>query len=466
MHLTLSLRPTDWILHFIFLICIIAVFYIRKRPHLRTPWQQVFKSTAGMATFTILAIFIIIAQFDSIHFVVTHLDKSGQPRITQNLTLFDILVGKTKPRSEKTYSKPLAIHSLQKSWVVLPNGKEAYVHQRLTHGGKHLSSKNEIIPDLSFKIFQGALIGCGLSLCLSFIFLITYKIKLKLNWREATKNLTRGNTTLAWRTCIITLSCIFIVFSILMQLHLAYYLFGTDKIGQDIFLDTIKSIRTAILIGTLTTLFMLPFALFFGTIAGYFGGWVDDIIQYLYTTISAIPGVLLISAMVLVMQIYITNHPELFPTLADRADARLLTLCLILGLTSWASLCRLLRAETLKIREQDFVTAAISMGAKKIPIIVRHILPNVMHIIVITIVLDFSGLVMAEAILSYVGVGVDPTTSSWGNIINSSRLELAREPMVWWPLLAALVFMFLLVLTANLFADVVRDAFDPRLREL
>jgi peptide/nickel transport system permease protein len=88
-----------------------------------------------------------------------------------------------------------------------------------------------------------------------------------------------------------------------------------------------------------------------------------------------------------------------------------------------------------------------------------------MHIVLISVVLDFSGLVLAEAVLSYVGVGVDPSMNSWGNMINSARLEMAREPMVWWPLLAAFVFMFVLVLAANLFSDVVRDAFDPRLRK-
>lgn len=240
------------------------------------------------------------------------------------------------------------------------------------------------------------------------------------------------------------------------------HIFGTNKIGQDMFYESIKSVRTGLIIGIFTTIVMLPFALFFGMIAGYFGGWSDDVIQYLYTTLSSIPGVLLITAMVLMMQVIITAHPNLFPTIADRADARLLALCFILGITSWASLCRLLRAETLKLREQEFITASIAMGAKKIPIILRHILPNVMHIVIITIVLDFSGLVLAEAVLSYVGVGVDPTTASWGNMINTSRLELAREPMVWWPLCSALFMMFFLVLSANLFADAVRDAFDPK----
>ena len=104
-------------------------------------------------------------------------------------------------------------------------------------------------------------------------------------------------------------------------------------------------------------------------------------IQYLYTTLSSIPGVLLISASILVMQIYIANHPALFPTLIQRADARLLALCIILGITSWASLCRLLRGETLKLREQEYVQAARALGAGKFSIIFRHVMPNVMHIV-------------------------------------------------------------------------------------
>ena len=158
------------------------------------------------------------------------------------------------------------------------------------------------------------------------------------------------------------------------------------------------------------------------------------------------------------------NNAEHYPTLAQRADVRLLALCFILAVTGWADLCRFLRAETLKLRELEFVQAAKVLGVPQFKIVLRHIIPNVFHIVIITLVLDFSMLVLAEAVLSYVGVGVDPTTMSWGNMINSSRLELAREPVVWWPLLAALIAMFGLVLAANIFADAVRDAFDPYLR--
>ena len=118
----------------------------------------------------------------------------------------------------------------------------------------------------------------------------------------------------------------------------------------------------------------------------------------------------------------------------------------------------------MKLREVDYVQAAQAFGVGDFTIILRHLLPNVMHIVMISIVLDFSGLVLAEAVLSYINIGVDPSMHSWGNMINSARLEMAREPVVWWSLAAAFVFMFVLVLAANLFSDAVRDAFDPRIR--
>lgn len=112
----------------------------------------------------------------------------------------------------------------------------------------------------------------------------------------------------------------------------------------------------------------------------------------------------------------------------------------------------------------EFVTAAKAFGVGKFMIILRHIVPNLMHIILISVVLDFSGLVLAEAVLSYVGVGVDPTMYSWGNMINQARLEMARDPMVWWSLFSAFVFMFILVLAANLLSDRVQTVLDPRNR--
>ena len=207
----------------------------------------------------------------------------------------------------------------------------------------------------------------------------------------------------------------------------------------------------------------LPLAVVLGIVAGYFRGWVDDLIQYLYTTLNSIPGVLLIAAAVLMMQVLIDTHPQWFSTAAERADLRLLALCFILGLTSWTGLARLLRGEVLKLRELEYVQAAQAFGVSDLRIIARHLLPNLMHIVIIALVMDFSGLVLAEAVLSYVGIGVDPTMISFGTMINNARMELGREPVVWWSLVAAFTFMFAMVLAANLLADAVRDAFDPRM---
>jgi len=163
------------------------------------------------------------------------------------------------------------------------------------------------------------------------------------------------------------------------------------------------------------------------------------------------------------VQVLIETHGDWFATAAARADVRLLCLCLILGVTGWTSLCRLLRGEALKLREMEYIQAAQAFGVSSFRILTRHIVPNVMHIVLISVVMDFSALVLAEAVLSYIGVGVDPTMISFGTMINAARLEMSRDPVVWWSLMAAFIFMLALVLAANLFADAVRDAFDPRL---
>ena len=138
-------------------------------------------------------------------------------------------------------------------------------------------------------------------------------------------------------------------------------------------------------------------------------------------------------------------------------------MCFILGLTSWTGLARLLRGEVLKLRELEYIQAAQAFGVSDLRIISRHLLPNLMHIVIIAVAMDFSGLVLTEAVLSYIDIGVDPNMISFGTMINNARMELGREPVVWWSLVAAFSFMFVLVLAANLLADAVRDAFDPRM---
>ncbi|CCN19478.1 putative oligopeptide transport integral membrane protein [Bordetella bronchiseptica MO211] len=282
--------------------------------------------------------------------------------------------------------------------------------------------------------------------------------------RAALADLAANRTELPWRAMWITYAIICLLALTVSMLAGGYHVLGTDRTGNDVLWQALKSVRTALIIGSLTTLAMLPPALAFGIAAGYFKGKADDAIQYLYTTLTSIPSVLLVAACALMMQVYIDNHAELFDTSAARADLRLFLLCMILGLTGWAGLCRLLRAETLKLRELEYVQAARAFGVSHWRIMTRHLLPNVMHIVLITVVLEFSGLVLYEAVLSYLGIGVDPSMNSFGSMIDSARLEMSRDPMIWWNLLAAFGFMLALVLAANLFADAVRDAFDPRTR--
>ena len=220
---------------------------------------------------------------------------------------------------------------------------------------------------------------------------------------------------------------------------------GTDQVGTDVLYKALKGVRTALVIGGLATVIAIPFAIFFGIQAGYCGRWVDDLITYLYSTLASIPSILLIIAFVLTF------------------GRGLVQLCLIMGVMAWTGLCRLIRGEVLKVREMDYVQAARAIGAGALRIQIRHILPNVMHLVVIRAVLMFSGMVLAEVVLSYLNVGVGEQTHSWGTMINQGRFELSRQPVIWWNLAAAFVLMFGLVLPANIFGDAVRDALDPRL---
>ena len=444
-----------------------AGLYIRRHEYLLASWRRVGESRAGMAALVVLLAFVAVGLLDSLHYRPRLADANGRPANgygTEVRSVLDALLQPLRAATEKTYSAPLATHLYARETVELPDGTQARVFPRLKHGGAHLGdAEAEWGGDVAWRILRGLFFAvlAGLTFLLGAVHLAArhWAVGRSQAWRR----MRRGETRFAWNAALLTAGLLLLLAGPAISLAGGYHVFGTDKVGQDVLYLTLKSIRTGLVIGTITTLAMLPFAVALGIAAGYLGGWVDDVIQYLYTTLNSIPGVLLIAAAVLMVQVAIDTHPDWFATAAQRADARLLALCLILGVTSWTGLCRLLRAETLKLRELEYVQAAQAFGASAARIMARHILPNVMHIVLIAVVMDFSGLVLAEAVLSYIGIGVDPSTISFGTMINTARLELAREPVVWWSLVAAFTFMFVLVLAANLFSDAVRDAFDPRL---
>ena len=427
------------------------------------PWRQLAKSRTAIFSFAIIIFYITIALLDSIHYKPHLSDTDSGQTVYSNelLSVFDLIVLPLREKQEKTYSEPFALHAYVKESVNV-DGIQQRIYPRLKHGGSHLQGPEERSSDILLLSGRGMLEGLAVG-ALLFLLLGYYQAhRRQLPLTIALRNLYSGSEETTWRTILITVIALLILSFICFRLGTHYHIFGTDKVGQDVFYQALKSIRTGVLIGTLTTLIMLPFALLLGIAAGYFLGWADDVIQYIYMTLNSIPSVLLIAAAVLMLHLYMNQNQEAFDNLAVRADMRLLFLCAILGITSWTGLCRLLRAETLKLKNMDYIQAANVLGVSQSGIITRHILPNVMHIVFITVALDFSGLVLAEAVLSYVNIGVDPTMHSWGNMINSARLEMARDPVVWWPLMASLIFMFGLVLCANLLSDAVRDAFDPR----
>ena len=426
---------------------------IARNPPLRAAWRRVGANRVGMAAATLLLVFIGIGLLDSLHYRFALEGKPGQPKqyAIEVLSVLDALATPLRSRNEKTYSAPFATRLYAKETIDLPGQGSVRDYPRLKYGGQHLGEReSEVLADVGFIAFRAGVLA----------FLAWLSVAALVN---AAVNRQKGaKTDFAWDAVLATLLLILLILVPLFTLAGQYHVFGTDKVGQDVLYQVLKSVRTGLIIGLVTTLVMLPLAALLGIMAGYFRGWVDDLIQYVYTVLNSIPGVLLIAAAVLMMQVVIDSHPQWFSTAAERADLRLLALCFILGITSWTGLCRLLRGEALKLRELEYIQAAQAFGVSSGRIIGRHILPNLMHIVIIALVMDFSGLVLAEAVLSYVGIGVDPTMTSFGTMINSARLELGREPVVWWSLAAAFSAMFVLVLAANLFADAVRDAFDPR----
>jgi len=473
-----ALLWTDLLLFGLLLALLLLAWHIRRHEHLAAPWRKVALSRAGMVSATLLVVFAGVGLLDSLHYrpalpevpaAQSARGEGGKPAASGEIryavelrSVLDLLLDPLPSQVETTYSAPMATRAFSKTAIEGGEGGAVRDFPRLRYGGAHLADEGEaMVDDIGWRVARGALSGlaCGF---VALLLLALLCGPLQAAGRLRAWLAGNGEDAVHWAAW--TLLGTAMLGGVLAWLAGGYHVLGTDKVGQDVLYQILKSIRTALVIGTLTTLVTLPIGVVLGIAAGYFRGWIDDLIQYLYTTLNSIPGVLLIAAAVLMTQVYMDTHPESFETVTERADFRLLFLCLILGITSWTGLARLLRGETLKLRELEYVQAAQAFGVSSWSILIRHVLPNVMHIVLIALVMDFSGLVLAEAVLSYVGVGVDPSMISFGTMINSARLEMAREPMVWWALAAAFVFMFALVLAANLFADAVRDALDPRTR--
>jgi peptide/nickel transport system permease protein len=460
---------TDVVLYAMLLALAWYGWRIRVNDNLRANWWKVLRDPAAFSAAIVLALFALVTLADSVHFRRALAPSAGAPDGAQTFyatsteSLLDLALSRQIGMRETGYSEPLAYLGLTKE-PTEHDGQPVRDFPRLKHGGSHLADPaTQWAGDVLTRAGAGALGGA------LFVAMLAALVAFLLRHAHgspgaALKAIAADHTDLPWRAALATTLVLSLLGGAVIGLMGHYHVFGSDRTGNDVLYQALKSVRTAFVIGTLATVATLPFAVVLGVLAGYFRGWVDEVIQYLYTTLSSVPNVLLIAACVLMVQVFLDKNPDLFETGLERSDLKIFLLCVILGLTGWATLCRLVRGETLKLRELEFVQAATAFGVSHARIMARHIAPNVMHLVLITTVLSFSDLILYEAVLTYVGVGVDPSMNSFGGMINLARSEMSRDPVVWWSFAAAFGFMVTLVLAANLFADGVRDAFDPRAR--
>lgn len=220
-------------------------------------------------------------------------------------------------------------------------------------------------------------------------------------------------------------------------------IFGTDLFGRSVFYKVIHGTRIAMSVGLVSSLISVPIGVALGALAGYFGGKVDSVITWFYTTLSSIPNIMLLIAIAFVLGKGITS------------------IYVALGITAWVGLARVIRGEFIKHKSRDYVVAAESLGASHASRIFKHILPNVSHFIIINLSIQFMSAIKAEVILSFLGLGVQGQPS-WGVMIDDAKLELARG--VWWQLAGATTAMFFVVLAFNILGDALRDALDPKIK--
>jgi len=243
----------------------------------------------------------------------------------------------------------------------------------------------------------------------------------------------------------------------------ATYPLGTDQLGRDVLSRLLYGARISLVIGIIAVGIAVLVGTSVGAIAGFYGGWVDAALMRLVDTLLSIPTIFLLLAIIAMdpseRLLQLTSRVPLLGNLLTLVDPQIVILMMVLGLMSWMGVARLVRAEILSLKEREFVLAARVLGASPLRLIMKHLVPNAMGPVLVSATLGVGGAILTESVLSYLGLGVQPPTPSWGNILNEGRIALG---VAWWLTIPPGVCIFVTVLAFNLLGEGLRDRISRR----
>lgn len=234
------------------------------------------------------------------------------------------------------------------------------------------------------------------------------------------------------------------------------YWMGTDSTGRDIFARIIHGGQISLFVGISAVLLSVGLGTLIGGLAGYFGGWVDSLLMRFTEAMLSIPQLFLL----IVLGKFIGRDIETITILGHEFSGSVMIVIFVIGLTSWMFLARIVRANVLSLKEMDYISVSKSLGSSDMRIFFRHLIPNTMGAIIVSTTLGLAGAILSEAYVSFLGLGIQPPTASWGNMLTAAQTFIQKGS--WWMWVFPSIFIVATILCINLIGDGLRDAFDPR----
>lgn len=234
------------------------------------------------------------------------------------------------------------------------------------------------------------------------------------------------------------------------------YWMGTDSTGRDIFARIIHGGQISLIVGITSVLISVGLGTVIGGLAGYFGGWVDALLMRFTEAMLSIPSLFLL----IVLGKFIGKDVQTITLFGNDFSGSVIIVIFVIGLTSWMFLARIVRANVLSLKEMDYISVAKSLGSSNIRIFFHHLIPNTMGAIIVSTTLGLAGAILSEAYVSFLGLGIQPPTASWGNMLTAAQTYIQKGS--WWMWLYPSLFIVFTILCINLIGDGLRDALDPR----